>query len=107
MEGLSAAGKGTIINHMIQPLDPRGFKVTCIVISQPGRTVASFSLALLEALLHPRIEWRFLTGVGTGVSDAQINGIISEADLKKAYADVRNFERQMRDGGTIILKFFL
>ena len=28
-------------------------------------------------------------------------------DLKKAYADVRNFERQMRDGGTIILKFFL
>ena len=30
VEGLSAAGKGTIINHMIQPLDPRGFKVTCI-----------------------------------------------------------------------------
>ena len=27
VEGLSAAGKGTLINRIIQPLDPRGFKV--------------------------------------------------------------------------------
>ena len=30
VEGWSAAGKGFLINRMIQPLDPRGFKVTCI-----------------------------------------------------------------------------
>ncbi len=30
VEGLSAAGKGTLINRIIQPLDPRGFKVSCI-----------------------------------------------------------------------------
>ena len=29
-EGWSAAGKGTMINRVIQPLDPRGFKVSCI-----------------------------------------------------------------------------
>ncbi len=26
-EGLGAAGKGTMINRLIEPLDPRGFKV--------------------------------------------------------------------------------
>ena len=30
VEGWSAAGKGSMINKIIQPLDPRGFKVTCI-----------------------------------------------------------------------------
>ena len=107
VEGLSAAGKGTIINHMIQPLDPRGFKVTCI--ASPNR----------DEQLRPFL-WRFWRRTPSAdrmaifdrswyrsLLDAKINGIISDADLKKAYADVRNFERQMRDGGTIILKFFL
>ena len=106
VEGLSAAGKGTIINQMIQPLDPRGFKVSCI--SSPNR----------DEQLRPFL-WRFWRRTPSAermaifdrswyrsLLDAKINGIISEADLKKAYADVRNFERQMRDGGTIILKFF-
>ena len=30
VEGLSAAGKGTLINRIIQPLDPRGFKVSVL-----------------------------------------------------------------------------
>ena len=107
VEGLSAAGKGTIINQMIQPLDPRGFKVSCI--ASPNR----------DEQLRPFL-WRFWRRTPSAermaifdrswyrsLLDAKINGIISEADLKKAYADVRNFERQMRDGGTIILKFFL
>ena len=34
-EGWSAAGKGTMINRVIQPMDPRGFKVSCI--SAPNR----------------------------------------------------------------------
>jgi polyphosphate kinase 2 (PPK2 family) len=35
VEGWSAAGKGSMINKIIQPLDPRGFKVTCI--ASPSR----------------------------------------------------------------------
>ena len=107
VEGLSAAGKGTIINQMIQPLDPRGFKVSCI--ASPNR----------DEQMRPFL-WRFWRRTPSAdrmaifdrswyrsLLDAKINGVISEADLEKAYADVRNFERQMRDGGTLILKFFL
>ena len=32
---------------------------------------------------------------------------LNESDLQKAYSGVRAFERQLKDGGTVILKFFL
>ena len=107
VEGLSAAGKGTLINRIIQPLDPRGFKVSCI--ASPNR----------DEQLRPFL-WRFWNRTpSTGriaifdrswyrnLLDADIDNRMSEAGLAKAYQDVRAFERQLRDGGTIILKFFL
>jgi polyphosphate:AMP phosphotransferase len=107
VEGLSAAGKGTLINRIIQPLDPRGFKVSCI--ASPSR----------DEQLRPFL-WRFWRRTpSTGriaifdrswyrnLLDADIDQRLSEAGLARAYEDVRAFERQLRDGGTIILKFFL
>ena len=107
VEGLSAAGKGTLINRIIQPLDPRGFKVSCI--ASPNR----------DEQLRPFL-WRFWKRTpSTGriaifdrswyrnLLDADIDNRMSEAGLARAYEDVRAFERQLRDGGTIILKFFL
>ena len=107
VEGLSAAGKGTLINRIIQPLDPRGFKVSCI--ASPNR----------DEQLRPFL-WRFWSRTpSTGriaifdrswyrnLLDADIDNRMSEAGLARAYVDVRAFERQLRDGGTIILKFFL
>ena len=107
VEGLSAAGKGTLINRIIQPLDPRGFKVSCI--ASPSR----------DEQLRPFL-WRFWSRTpSTGriaifdrswyrnLLDADIDNRMSEMGLARAYEDVRAFERQLRDGGTIILKFFL
>ena len=107
VEGLSAAGKGTLINRIIQPLDPRGFKVSCI--ASPNR----------DEQLRPFL-WRFWKRTpSTGriaifdrswyrnLLDADIDDRMSEKGLARAYHDVRAFERQLRDGGTIILKFFL
>ena len=107
VEGLSAAGKGTIINRMIQPMDPRGFKVSCI--ASPNR----------DEQMRPFL-WRFWRRTPSAdrmaifdrswyrnLLDAEIANQLSEADLKKAYSDVRAFERQLKDGGTVILKFFL
>ena len=107
VEGLSAAGKGTIINRMIQPMDPRGFKVSCI--ASPNR----------DEQMRPFL-WRFWRRTPSAdrmaifdrswyrnLLDAEIENQLNEAELKKAYSDVRAFERQLKDGGTVILKFFL
>ncbi|KAF0204115.1 MAG: Polyphosphate:AMP phosphotransferase, partial [bacterium] len=47
-EGWDSAGKGTHINKLMQPMDPRGFKVW------------SINLPTQEELYHPFL-WRFWT----------------------------------------------
>ena len=107
VEGLSAAGKGTLINRIIQPLDPRGFKVSCI--ASPNR----------DEQLRPFL-WRFWRRTPSAdrmaifdrswyrnLLDSTINRSLSEEQLKKAYTDVRAFERQLKDGGTMFFKIFL
>ena len=107
VEGLSAAGKGTLINRIIQPLDPRGIKVSCI--ASPNR----------DEQLRPFL-WRFWRRTPSAgrvaifdrswyrnLLDLTINQTFNEEELKKAYADVRAFERQLRDGGTVFFKIFL
>ena len=107
VEGLSAAGKGTLINKIIQPLDPRGFKVSCI--ASPNR----------DEQLRPFL-WRFWRRTPSAdrmaifdrswyrnLLDSTINRTLHADELEKAYADVRAFERQLRDGGTVFFKIFL
>ncbi len=106
-EGWGAAGKGTIINELILPLDPRGFKVYS--------TVAPTT----EEAMHPFL-WRFWqhtpargrmtlfdrSWYGRVVGD-RVEGTISGKELRQAFEDIRSFGRQLADDGNVIIKFFL
>ena len=107
VEGLSAAGKGTIINRMIQPMDPRGFKVSCIASPNRDEQMRPFLWRFWRRTPSANRMAIFDRSWYRNLLDAEIANELSEADLKKAYSDVRAFERQMKDGGTVILKFFL
>ncbi len=107
IEGLSAAGKGTIINRMIQPMDPRGFKVSCIASPNRDEQMRPFLWRFWRRTPSAERMAIFDRSWYRNLLDAEIENQLSEADLKKAYSDVRSFERQLKDSGTIILKFFL
>src|ERR1700722_10630916 len=106
-EGWSAAGKGTLINQLILPLDPRGFNVY------------STQAPTEEEALHPFV-WRFWTRTPTDgrmaifdrswnrqiVAD-RVEGQVKGKQLLQAVEDVRSFERQLTVEGTVIIKFFL
>jgi polyphosphate:AMP phosphotransferase len=106
-EGLSAAGKGTLINRLIQPMDPRGFKVSCI--RDPNG----------EERLRPFL-WRFWNRTPSAdrmaifdrswyrtILEQEVSGELGMEGLAKAYIDIRSFERQLFDSGTLIVKFHL
>ena len=106
-EGWSASGKGTMINRVIQPLDPRGFKVSCI--AAPNR----------DEQLRPFL-WRFWRRTPSAermaifdrswyrtLLDDYVAEELDEDSLSKAFDDVVAFENQLKDGGTVIFKFFL
>jgi polyphosphate:AMP phosphotransferase len=107
VEGLSASGKGTIINKMIQPMDPRGFKVSCIASPNRDEQMRPFLWRFWRRTPSAERMTIFDRSWYRNLLDAELENQLSEADLKKAYSDVRSFERQLKDSGTVIFKFFL
>jgi polyphosphate:AMP phosphotransferase len=106
-EGWDAAGKGTLINNLILPLDPRGLKVHStlepteeealrpflwrpwIRTPQHGR-IAIFDRSWYRQLLTERVE-----------------GGLRGDRLRRSVEDICAFERQLADDGAVIVKLFL
>ena len=106
-EGFGAAGKGTLINQLIQPLDPRGFNVYAI----NGESD--------EEQLRPFL-WRFWTKTPENGRIAifdrswyrrvlidRFDKVTTEKQLGHAYNEIVSFEQQLTDGGNVMIKFFL
>ncbi len=106
-EGWDAAGKGTMINRLIQALDPRGFNVYPI------------NAPTAEEALRPFL-WRFWTRTPERgriaifdrswygrVLTERVNKLVPKDVWTESYESIRCFERQLADDGAVLVKFFL
>ena len=106
-EGLDAAGKGSQIGELIQNLDPRGYQV--YAISRPTE----------DERLHPSL-WRFWNKIPaagrvnlydsswySSLLTERFDGITPENKIPAIITDINSFERQLTDGGYVIIKLFL
>jgi polyphosphate:AMP phosphotransferase len=105
LEGWQAAGKGDVLNRILQPLDPRGFRV--------WNVHHSTELELMFPTL--RRFWLNLPRKGTiGIFNHSWYRLILDASIDTNRIPVpdnlidriRAFERQLTDYGAVILKFF-
>jgi len=106
-EGWDAAGKGKLINRLTQALDPRGFKVH--PISAPDDVEHYFPWM--------RRFWRALPAQGQfalfdrswygRVLVERVEGLSSKREWRRAYEEIEQFERQLADAGTVLVKFWL
>ncbi|RPJ59612.1 MAG: phosphate--AMP phosphotransferase [Acidobacteria bacterium] len=106
-EGWDAAGKGTLINRLMQALDPRGFSVYPIRAST-------------EEEAHRPFLWRFWTKTPERgriaifdrswygrVLTERVDKLIRKKSWQASYEQIRSFERQLADDGAVLIKFFL
>jgi polyphosphate:AMP phosphotransferase len=106
-EGWDAAGKGTVINRLTQALDPRGFTVHAI--KEPDQTEPFYPWLWrfwnkLPADGHFAIFDRSWYG---RVLVERVEKLASPREIREAYEDILQFERQLADAGTVIVKFWL
>ncbi|HEY4797884.1 MAG TPA: polyphosphate:AMP phosphotransferase [Bacteroidia bacterium] len=107
-EGWDGAGKGTLINKLILPLDPRGFKVYLTHTAQSE-----------EEIMRPFL-WRYWNKTPERgrisvfdrswyrrVLEDRVNKSVKQNQLEQAYNEINHFERQLTDDGNVIIKFFL
>jgi polyphosphate:AMP phosphotransferase len=97
-EGWGASGKGTLINRLIRPLDPRGFQVFTIQDPTEDEEMRPFM-------------WRFWTRTPANgrvhIFDQSWYERALYENKKDAVSEITNFEEQLATGGTLIIKFFL
>ncbi|MBI3098016.1 MAG: hypothetical protein HYY93_07205 [Planctomycetes bacterium] len=106
-EGWDASGKGSMINLLLERMDPRGFKVH--PTTAPN----------IEEIYRPFL-WRFwirLPGYGEiAVFDRswygralveRIDKLTPKADWQRAYQEINDFERNLTDDGQAVVKFFM
>ena len=106
-EGWDAAGKGGNIKRLASALDPRGCEVLPIASPTPDE-------------LHRQYLWRFWTRLPkTGhiaifdrswygrVMVERLEGFCTEDDWRRAYDEINEFERELTDARTVVLKFWV
>jgi len=106
-EGWDAAGKGGAIRRLARGLDPRGYEV--IPVGPPSD----------EETAHHYL-WRFWKNIPKAghiavfdrswygrVLVERVEGFSTEGEWKRAYQEINQFERQLADFGTVLVKFWL
>jgi polyphosphate kinase 2 (PPK2 family) len=106
-QGWDAAGKGGAIRRLTDGLDPRGYQV--IPVGAPNE---------VEKAHH--YLWRFWRGLPKAghiaiydrswyerVLTERVEGFTAEPVWRRAFREIREFERHLADFGTLILKFWL
>jgi polyphosphate kinase 2 (PPK2 family) len=106
-EGWDAAGKGTSIQMLTRPLDPRGYKLYPI---RAARTYEKKRPWLWRFWLKiPACgEWAIFDRSWYGrVMVERVEKLIAENEWRRAYRDIVDFERALADDNHLIIKFFL
>ncbi len=107
LQGMDTSGKDGVIRHVFEGVNPQGVRV------------ASFKVPSAEEMDHDYL-WRihkqtpakgeiviFNRSHYEDVLVVRVHELVPESVWKKRYDQIRDFERQLVQEGTIILKFFL
>jgi polyphosphate:AMP phosphotransferase len=106
-EGWDAAGKGGNIRRLTQSLDPRGYEVVPIACPTAEEKAHHYLWRFWRRLPkagHIHIFDRSWYG---RVLVERVEGFCTEDEWKRAYREINEFERQLAEYGTVVVKFWL
>ena len=107
LEGWSAAGKGSLIKELISEIDPRFYNVVSPAIVPESEARYPF-LYPYAAAIPENGKLVFLdSGWMESIVRKSLRLEISKEEYKKRIRAINEFERQLRDGGYLLLKIFL
>ncbi len=106
-EGWDASGKGRLINRLTQALDPRGFKVHAV--SAPSDVERFYPwMHRFWQVLPPAGRFAIFDRSWYGrVLVGRMEGLVPKSQWRQAYTEIQQFERQLADAGTVLVKFWL
>ena len=107
VEGWATAGKGSLITELISELDPRFFNVVTPTITPEKDSSYPFLYPYAKAIPENGKIMIYDAGWMEDCVRRLMRREITKDEYKKRVRAVNEFERQLRDGGYLILKLFL
>ena len=107
VEGWAAAGKGSLINELISEIDPRNYNVTSPVITPESEARYPFLYPYAKAIPENGKIMFYDSGWMEDCVRKYLHRDITKDEYKKRIRAVEEFERQLRDGGYLVLKLFV
>src|SRR4051794_15029782 len=106
-EGWDAAGKGGVIKRLTEKLDPRGYVVYPISAPQGEEKTRHYLYRFWRRLPEPGQIAIFDRSWYGRVLVERVEGFAENNGWKRAYKEINSFERQLRDFGAILVKFWI
>jgi polyphosphate kinase 2 (PPK2 family) len=106
-EGWDAGGKGGAIKRVTEKLDPRGYVVYSIAAPQGDDAARHYMYRFWRRLPETGQIAIFDRSWYGRVMVERIEGFCADEDWMRAYREINQFERQLVDFGTILLKFWV
>ena len=106
-EGMDAAGKGSAIRRITAALDPRQFQIVPIAAPTDEERAQPYLWRFWRHMPRQDRVSIFDRSWYGRVLVERIEGFCSEADWLRAYAEINDFEHELVEAGSIVLKFWL
>ncbi len=107
LQGIDTAGKDGTIRHVMQAFNPRGCRVTSFGVPTPVEDahdhlwrIHAVTPAAGEIAIFNRSHYE-------GLLVVRVHDLVPRERWEKRYEQINDFERELADEGTTILKFFL
>ena len=107
LEGWAAAGKGSLIKELISEIDPRFYNVVSPAVIPESESRYPFLYPYATAIPENGKLIFLDSGWMESIVRKSLRKEISADEYKRRVRSVNEFERQLRDGGYLVLKIFL
>ena len=107
LEGWAAAGKGSLIKELISEIDPRFYSVVSPAIVPETEERYPFLYPFAKAIPENGKIVFLDSGWMESAVRKSLRREITREEYKRRVRSVCEFERQLRDGGYLVLKIFL
>jgi PPK2 family polyphosphate:nucleotide phosphotransferase len=107
LQGIDTAGKGGVVGHVVGLLGPEGTMVTAFKQPTPEEQAHHFLWRIRRRLPSPGIVGVFDRSHYEDVLVVRVHDLVPESVWRPRYDEINEFETQLTDAGTTVIKCFL
>jgi PPK2 family polyphosphate:nucleotide phosphotransferase len=107
LQGMDTSGKGGVLRHTIGLVDPQGVHITAFKAPTPEELEHDFLWRIRRALPPAGFIGVFDRSHYEDVLIARVRGLAEAEEIERRYDAINDFEREIVEGGTTVLKCML